>query len=116
METVQEELKTPFETVKARSSEVLENVKNQSNQFIEDSADLVRRYPGRAVGIAVLSGLAIGIASALLLGREEETSYDKFRSTVGKKASQGLDTLREQIDCGLSALQDKIEDIQKAIR
>ena len=97
------------EEAKNRLSGAAEQAKLKTQEFWEDAADLIREHPGKAIGIALLTGIAVG---ALIGSQAESDSKEPTlpaAQATWDEAKANLSTtlagLRQFIDQAINKLQ-----------
>lgn len=61
METARIKSKEAWESVRAKGLNAMEDVKEKGEEVWEDTEKLVKKHPGRALGISLMAGIVIGI-------------------------------------------------------
>jgi len=104
--TFSPEVETMSQGEQAQQS-MLERAKARGTETLEDTIDLIRRHPGRAIAIAVAVGAALGAiaANSLMEESEPQRTFNKL-SAVGKdvwanvkeSAEEALSSARDAVD------------------
>jgi len=53
--------KEAWESVRSKGLNAMDDIKDKSEEVWEDTEKLVKRHPGRALGISLMAGIVIGI-------------------------------------------------------
>jgi len=84
---------------------LLKRAKARGSEAVEDTADLVRRHPGKALAVSVLLGAAVGALIISRFSSEPEDFSERFNGmsaetwgNVRKGAQQALAAGREAFD------------------
>jgi len=85
----------------ARLSEAAERVRIKTQEFWEDTTDLIRAHPGAAVGVALVAGVALGTLLGNQLGQGP---------TVAETASDRLGDAKERLSSTLTHLRGLLDE------
>lgn len=61
METARQKSQEAWDSVRSRGMNALDDVKERSEEVWEDTERLVKKHPGRAIGVSLIAGILIGI-------------------------------------------------------
>jgi ElaB/YqjD/DUF883 family membrane-anchored ribosome-binding protein len=71
-DTALEKGRQTWKELSAQSKEVMANAQKSTQEAWEDAQQLVQKHPGKAIGIALLVGAAVGAIGALLSFRNND--------------------------------------------
>jgi|GEM_PF-3104934 len=68
LDTARQKSKEAWDSVRLKGAHVYEDVKDKSEEVWEDAEKIVKKHPGRAIGVSLIAGIVIGI----LLSRDRD--------------------------------------------
>jgi ElaB/YqjD/DUF883 family membrane-anchored ribosome-binding protein len=103
-----EEVRAKANKVRDQFNETKSQLKQQANDAWEDVADVVRRHPGKALGVALVTGVGLG---ALVVGLSRQKNSPSQRwNELANSGTDAWEKLRKGFGEAVCALKDAMDD------
>ena len=110
-----ENLESEAAQVKTQIQAKAQELKQRAANSWEDLSDVIRRHPGKALGIALAAGLGVGAAIAALSRRRDSTAADKWRD-LSESGSDAWEKIRDGLNEAVCTLKDAVNDAVKKFK
>jgi hypothetical protein len=104
-----DDIRAEAEKSKKSFDEKREQLKRKAENAWEDTIDLVRRYPSKALGITLGTGFALGIV-AIALSRRRETSAAGHLRGLASSGADAWVKVRDGFSDAVETLKCAVDD------
>ena len=104
---VRDRVKETKANVQREIEEAREKFKMKAEDAWNDVVDLIRKHPGKAIGVAVGAGLLVGLSAASM--RRRDSAADSLRGLAGTGVD-ALDRVKEGLNEAVCNLKDAFEE------
>ena len=109
------DIRSRAEKVKQQLSDTGEKIKAKAEDSWDDLIETVKKHPGKALGVAVAAGVAIGTLITASSRRRSTSAGDQFRGLAGTGAD-AWDRIRSGFEDAVCTLKDAVDDAVKKFR
>jgi hypothetical protein len=109
------ELRAGAENAKRQISEATKQVKTQAEKAWDDLIETVKRHPGKAIGITLAAGVAVGTLAAVAASRRRRSPAESFSNLAGN-GLDAWDRVKSGFEDAVCTLRDTVDDAVKKFK
>jgi hypothetical protein len=110
-----ENAESEADNMKTQFREKAQEFKQKAADSWEDFSDLIRRHPGKALGIALAAGLGVGAAIAAMSRRRESPVARKWRD-LSDSGNDAWERVRDGWNDAVCTFKDAVDDAVKKFK
>ena len=104
-----EQIQSAVKRTKEQFKDTTDQWKQQATKSWEDLTDVVRRHPGKAMGVALLAGLGLGAVATASARSRSYGASDKLRD-LAETGTDAWQRLRSGFSDAICSLKEAVDD------
>jgi len=114
-QTQTEEVRSGAEKVKKQINDASEQIKTQAEKTWDDLIETVKRHPGKAIGITLAAGVAVGTLVTMAASRRRRSPSDSFSDLAGN-GLDAWDRMKSGFEEVICTLRDNVDNAVKKFK
>ena len=110
-----EQIRSAANKSKERFKDTADRIKMQAEDAWDDVTDLIRRHPGKAMGIMLVAGVSLGAAITAMAQSKNASPSDRLRD-LAESGNDAWDRLRSGFSDAICSLKEAVDDAAKKFK